>query len=493
MCDAYEKGQRIGLPVLFCLPLGHTVDRYASNLFKLSVRTLISWGNFAQKNSSTGSTTKLCPMLLDKIDATQVHRETYIAVINGMLRKRGDKQTLADKAGMKAEHLSNMLNPGLTADSYIRTPGPKLAERIVALLPVDLEVRQSLREHLYFAWAGERETLTSYSRQRMLSYYAIRDIVGDLGRAHVEATHTADPRLAKHNYRVISHACKLILERIDPDPERVGSADPDFDANPLEFVQVCLFLHDVQCVLNRADDALFHAKVAAQIMEACDRDKFSTRIDYFDHLKVNTLVAESLAYRNLKLLKQADEASRKAEELIQELGSTSAEFWLPHVYMHRLKAVIQRSRFTLGDVDGLLMQIDKAYGRRPYDFQPRWQEQLAEARARGYLQYGIRCGTGHSIKTAARILQKTAESIERNETPQLGAVLRSRIARTYAETLWHQKEFEGWKLYIQLSLSIALNAGLDHQLAEANQEYGSAILPIIIELEGTSKSKALNK
>src|SRR5688572_10768545 len=337
-------------------------------------------------------------MFLEKFDAAQAHRETYVAVIKSVLREPGAKQALAEKLGRKPQHLSNMLNPGTNAETYTRTPNPRTSERLVALLPLEPEVRASLLEHLYRAWEGERGALRpyTYTSGRALTHYTIADLLGEIGQAHVEATHAVDPTEAKRKYRVLRHACKRVLERIDPDPARVDSDDLDFNANPLEFAQVCLFVHDVQCVFNRADDALVHAKYARGVMDACDPTRFRKRGEYFGHLRVNAVVAECLAYRNLGLHREAIAASYEAEALVEETGGAGAEFWLPDICLHRLNALIRTPRFTLSDVRGLVGRAEREYegrarraGRAGRAAEPhlRWRVQLLEGEARAYLEY----------------------------------------------------------------------------------------------------------
>lgn len=419
-------------------------------------------------------------MVLKKIDAAQAHRETYIAVIKAALRNHGAKQAAALELGLWPHHLSEALNPEVDTEAYTRKLNPARVERLVQMLSLDPEVRQSLLEHIYLAWAEERAALIPLSSQRWLTHYTIADLLSDIGQAHVAATSTSDTEEARHKYREIRHACQIVAGRIDFDPHRVDNDDPDFNSNPLEFVQVCLFLHDVQCVLNRADDALAHSKYASQVMAACEPSDFARRREYFDHLLVNTAVAECLAYRNLNLPKEADEASRKAEKLVEETGSYSAQYWLPHIYMHRLHAVIERPYFVVGDVDGLVRQVEQAYKRRQGDFEERWHIQLMEARARGYLQYGIRHQSQLRLRRAGEVLGKVVEQIGRLP---LGSVQKTRLLRTYGRVQWHLGKRDAWRHYIRSALEIAVSAGLDHQVAQAKEEYGSEVLAIIEELQ----------
>lgn len=423
-------------------------------------------------------------VFIGHIDAAQAHREAYIAIIRSALHGFGHQKEFAQELGIEAPHLSNMLNPGLALDGEVskvfkRTPDPELAKRMVSHLPIGDEVRQSLWEHLEMVWEGERAALIPYTSQRWLTRYTIDDLLGDIGQEHVAATHTSNPEDARHKYLVLQRACKLIVGRINPYPDQVNNDDLDVSANPLEFAQVSLFLHDVQCVLDRGYDALAHAKYSYEVMAACDPDGFPNRVEYFDHLLVNTAVAECLAYRNMGLVKEAIDASLKAENLVSDRGSRAAQFWLPHIYMHRLKALIETPRFTVGDVDGLVRQVEEAYIRRPGDFEYRWQIHLIEARARGYLQYGIQSGSQLRLRRAGELLRDIAEQID--HCP-LGPVHKTSLLRTYARIQWNLGIVDAWQHYILLALRIAVGAGLEHQIAQSKKEYGVMVSSMIQEL-----------
>lgn len=385
---------------------------------------------------------------VESIDAAQAHREAYIAILKNALRKRGGKKEFARELGIRPEHLSNLLNPGieLAGDktSFKRTPSPELAARIMTHLPLESEARTKFQEHLEMVWQGESAALIPYASQRWLTRYTIDDLLRDIGKAHFDATGTPDLDQARHTYQVVARACHLIVGRIEPYPDRVSNSDPDLDSNPLEFVQVCLFLHDVQCVLNHTYDALAHAKYAYGVMAACDPEKFRARREYFDHLLVNTAVAECLAYRNMGLHKEANEASNKPEMLVEDLESTGAQFWLPHILLHRLKGLTEQGNFAVGDVDSLVRQAEEAYQIRPKDleFEVRLHVQLLEARARGYLEYGVKMNSKLRCRRAAQLLQ---DSVDRIDELPLGSVQKTRLLRTYASAQWRLGNLDAWR------------------------------------------------
>ena len=423
---------------------------------------------------------------LEAIDVAQAHRETYTAVIKSALRRRGDKQALAEQLGEKPEHLSNMLNTGEAGEAYIRTPDPQLAENMVDLLRLDREVRDDLKKHIYLAWRAERESLArlapgpSQAAPRLLTRFMLADLITDVGSYHHTATRTADTEEARHKYRVLRWACKVVIARTDPNPTRVNNKEADFDSNPLEFVQFCLFLHDVQCVLNRADDALLHAKYATQIMQACQPADFRTRKEQFDRLAVNTVVAECLAYRNLNLPKQALLKSDEAEALIRKIDTEEARYWLPHALENRLKALITMPRFTLRDVRSLAERAEEAFAKMPVHFESRWQISLREAEARAYLQYGLQSESKHSLREAAQLLRDVVDRID--DVPQLGPVSKTRLLRTYARVSGKLGQADQWAHYMHAALATALDAGLVHQVEQAREEYGEELLPILREL-----------
>jgi hypothetical protein len=80
----------------------------------------------------------------------QLHREVYVAVLNGLLRTPGEKRAFAQKVGISPVYLSYLLALDSGASSYptLRTPSLKVAQRIAQAAPAPADVRESLLLHM---------------------------------------------------------------------------------------------------------------------------------------------------------------------------------------------------------------------------------------------------------------------------------------------------------------------------------------------------------
>lgn len=84
----------------------------------------------------------------------QTHREVYIAILNSALREVGSKARLAQRLGISRAYLSYLLHPDPRTSDSFRRPSPRIADAIARALPVEPEVRDALREHMYQAHTG---------------------------------------------------------------------------------------------------------------------------------------------------------------------------------------------------------------------------------------------------------------------------------------------------------------------------------------------------
>lgn len=99
---------------------------------------------FARRFPYTADATNLADLSLEE----QVHRETYIAILNGALREVGSKTRFAERLGISRAYLSFLLHPDpCTSDSF-RRPSLHIAEAISRALPVAPEVRVALLAHM---------------------------------------------------------------------------------------------------------------------------------------------------------------------------------------------------------------------------------------------------------------------------------------------------------------------------------------------------------
>jgi transcriptional regulator with XRE-family HTH domain len=247
---------------------------------------------------------------IDLAREAQRHREVYIAVLQGALRTPGDKRRLAAQVGITPQYLSYLLDP------HDRTPSPVVAEKIAQALPIDPEQRRALMEHMLLA--SERRMQLRKVCCSDLPGRPVDEYLEELRQAHHEAGYTRDPKQAKDQYRAVSEASRELLKQLNP------------AAYPLDVVEVCFLLHDVESVLNRHSDALYHAKLARDTLDNLDEADYDRDREGFDRYQINAIRAEAVAYHNLKLAHQAYDSCREAETT--KAMRYRSEFWKPHLY-----------------------------------------------------------------------------------------------------------------------------------------------------------------
>lgn len=139
--------------------------------------------------------------VLEPLELAELHREIYIALIRGLLR-HGQHVQLARRANITPVHLSLILAQG--SDDRLgwdrRWPSHKTARRIANALPAPAYLRQQAYEHM--AQALEHRA----HLQRAIVERLDDDVTAmtwDVRHASHRATHSADPTVARREYRVL--------------------------------------------------------------------------------------------------------------------------------------------------------------------------------------------------------------------------------------------------------------------------------------------------
>jgi hypothetical protein len=437
-------------------------------------------------------------MPLDEYILVQAHREAYRALVDSALRSRGDKAKLARELDISPEYLSNLRNSKEDSFDYGRTPGPELAHRMAITLPFDRAQRDEFLEHVAYVWTWEhrygrlRGIEAFYEPQSHSPIYiplgtsrqagyvgsqvwnasqftelALTELATEVAEAREVATATTDSALARKYYKAIKEASTLLLARTNAREQ------------PIEFVYLCLLLHDTVCILNRPGKGVFLARIATEVMEELEEgdSRSGARLDRgrIRHLKVNVLVAQCLTYRYLNMPKRADALAVEAERRMERLRSPEATIWARHIYEHRLKAISEMPRFSLRIISDLAQKAREAQVRQTGEMTAHADLRIADAEARGYLRYG----TQKSAREAYLILRDRVEKL--HAVAGYGPVHKSHLLRTYASILRKLGDQDGWAHYIRSSLEIAAGAGLDHQISEARRAYGPTVIDTIIK------------
>lgn len=384
----------------------------------------------------------------------QLHRDVYIAALEGVLRPAPAKQELAWQLGVKPRYLSYLLEP-----DDARVLGPELAGRIVDILPLPRERRQDLLDHMLFA--SERRLAAARALGYELTYRPPSDLVVELRRMRDAATYAPDPAHAKPLYLAVRDASATALHVLDA------------RRHPLAFVELCLLMYDVQCVLHRPEDALYHGKLARTAMDQIQQNGRHSGSDRLAELSINVIRAEAVAFHNLGLSREAYDTSVEAEAAANGLNHPPG-LWLPQLYRDKLKALSGRPRFTRAEAEGLARRIREIAEEMTGDWGGLVELLAQEALGRAYLRRG-------DLRRAETVLGGQLERLDR--LPHAGPLDRTALLKTWARLRWEQGDREEWKYWIRRTLVVALQAGLQDQVGKLQRLYGGEIEPVLVELE----------
>jgi hypothetical protein len=395
--------------------------------------------------------------VLDSIHEAQLHREVYIAILNSTLQRPGSKRSLAEQIAVTQQYLSYLLNPETADLSSFRPPSSKVAQKIANALPLEREQREHLLEHMYLA----RES-TSHSVRTLRSDLLVRpieDILAELRGAHQEADLATDPQISRMKYLVIRDTCKMLLQY------------SVLYTYPLNIVEVCMLLHDVQCLFNQTEDGLYYAKFARAIMDSLSRNDYRDK-ERFDSYQMRVFCAEARAYSDLRLYREAYDKCLQAE--MSDAMRYQSEACMPQLYRDKLQALCGKPRFALSEAEGLVAKVRAICDLSNNDLAPRWLFMTNQYLARAYLKH-------QNLKKAKRLL--TAISEQMNTTPHLGPLHQTMFLKTYAKFRWQEGDSTEWRYFLKQALTHAVDAGLAHQISDMKRTYGLTIVPLLQDLE----------
>ncbi len=126
----------------------------------------------------------------------QVHRETYIAILKGQLRKPGAKKAFAAEIGISPQYLSYLLDP-----YDHRSPSQGMAQAIVRALSLTEHERSHMLEHLILAGGRASPAVHGQTYDDLPATMRGDDEVEGWG-AHVQQLYehamiTRDPEMAR--------------------------------------------------------------------------------------------------------------------------------------------------------------------------------------------------------------------------------------------------------------------------------------------------------
>lgn len=385
----------------------------------------------------------------DEILQAQLHKEVYIALLRSALREHGRQRLLCAELGISPSHLQFLLDP--LAYDKVRSTG--LLEAVVHAAPMEPEQKQLALEHIQLARQTRLASTTTLKGQ--IDSRNVTELMEQLREAQFIASFSGSAHLSNVYYQGLRDATKSLLAQLDA------------KRYPLDFVETCLMLHEVQCVLNRPDDALYHAKLARNIMVNLDRESYLEDIWRFDHYLVNTTLAEGLAYHNLELDAQAYALYEGAEYILKHDAREQSGFWPPYISRMKLSAIRGTGRFTVREVEDLANQARWHLEQRVDDHAPLLSLLVDESLSRALIRYG----GARALRRADQILTRRLDEVD--EIPHIGALHRTIFYRGIARLRGVQGDIgvsSDSAYFARLAMTIASEAGLKHQMLELRPE-----------------------
>jgi transcriptional regulator with XRE-family HTH domain len=384
-------------------------------------------------------------MLLEDVRVALLHRETYAAALKGML-SHGVAEDFARRIGITPEYLSNLLDPDHAP------PSPRLAARIVAALSLDGDRKLALLEHMLLAHENRQRMIASITAQWREGMIPL--LLGELAQAN-DAANRASGNDQSLWARMIVEMGGLLLRRFSP------------VRHLTEYTHIAMIVQNMQSLLNRGEDALYTAKWINTVMARHDVDKLR-RESNAAYFVINSLYAEVIALRNLKLPKQAEQLGLLIESMLRSSHDPVVLYWLPHVLRAGAESITELPRFTLSYAEA---SIDR--GRRIVEARKDSDAAdtlllLDKALLNAYIAYG----SERSLKKGYALAQRLeAQLASGTFSPIRRAVVLASLASYYHRT----HEMDSFRQWLAEYVQLAAQAGLTHQLHRARESYGAQV------------------
>lgn len=390
--------------------------------------------------------------LLTAAEKAEIHREIYVAIIQGATRERGAQKALAERAGITPEYLSYLLalDRDPTKESVMRRRASlEVARRIADALPAPEAKRQEAFEHM----AEARGQAQRMHRVLARDIGDLEQMVWEVRVLSHQATHTPDAALARRSYRAAVQSGSLLAQHMS------------VRGWPIDYVELCLCLHDALCVLDGPAAALQYARFGHIVLDWVDPARYRGNEDRVREMGINVVRAVGVAYNNLGV---PGEAARhfKAAQQLSTLSSRPVD-WLGHVCRDRLSALAKLPRLRLSEAEGLAYQALEKMGGQNQDLVPLLlRAKLGEC----YLAFDS------PRDYAGPFLDALIEDTERSTA--LGPLHKAIIYRTYARLCRKRGDSVGLAGWVERALGVAEEAGLVHQVRGIREDFPAEVAVI---------------
>jgi len=395
---------------------------------------------------------------IDTFKLAEIHREAYAAILKSWV-PHGKRDEFANKCGITREYLSCLCVLDSQFDTKVpihkRYPSSQVARRIAGALPAPDEIKRSLLENMELAHVNSVKAY--YSTVEPVEPRLIIDRLSSLEQCHQQATFGIEISAVQLAYRTVRNASASLLRQIDP------------EERPDSFVQACLYYHDSQCILNRADEALRYAKIAQLVFESIEEIEPGYTREQRYNLEMNAIRGEAVAYHNLNL-------DRKVPNILEERARftrayrNAPAFWEPIINRDLINSLVQIPRFSIRDVNKTAHQGELIC---EHNGDKLTLLLIHEAWLRSLIVH-------KKWKQAKQILEAEIQSLP--HLTQIGSLHKVLLFKVGAQLAWKLHDLETWKEYVTQAVSLAHQAGLSHQMENIYRNYGTALNPIFIEL-----------
>jgi tetratricopeptide (TPR) repeat protein len=275
------------------------------------------------------------------------HRAAVVALLRSYL-PYGRRELAARAVGKRPEYLSRLLSDrGYSAwgkskhrsDPRLEPLSPDLAARLADWLGLDDSSRAQLLNHAELS--HESHVKECSEMEAALSGHELNVILPDLMKLHAAAGRELNPSLASNLFMRAYCMAKQVMKSLPP---------RDY---PLEFAQVCLVLNDLEAVLDRNVDGVYHARLAQHWARVGGKKESSLLGKGTDQLWENALFAETVSTHNLGL-------DGEARLLSSVVFTARINIWSCEAALNRLKYTPFAQRTSLRQVDKLLDQYLEA-------------------------------------------------------------------------------------------------------------------------------------
>lgn len=371
--------------------------------------------------------------IISTLQESTIHRETYIAILNGLLKESGAKAKLALKANITPGYLSYLLayerDPyNLSKVSITRTPSPKVAKKIVNSLEITNEEKEYLLHHMVLS--NEKKISSNREvRNNILDKSLLADTISNIGFIFNEAA--KQPAIAKNLYNSALDNASTTLRHLSP------------KSFPVEFVTLCHLIYLIQVTRGRLGDSLWHAKLGRLTLENLFIEDYKERRNLEDLLILMT-ISEGHTYH---LLHQ-DQTSIMLYEKLQNsrLFKQNPKYWSALIVDKKMSSISSLPRFSISEVDNLADNGLTIYGddvnRNVYKI-----FSISLYRIRAHMRH-------NNIKKAEKLLGAALHTIE-DITPKIGIGNSIRLFLTAAQFYSLQNAINEWGYFIDMAYGIA--------------------------------------